>query len=167
MKKTNKGFSLVELIIVIAIMAILAGALAPALIKYINKSRLSTDVQTASSIATACQAAIATESGYDAAVDNDYADGVLLSEIYGHDNACARTIIETISGKSDEEQTAPAPKAKKCLGEDATGAECTDAYNQGDDAAGFKVYIDADANKITIEVGGHQLYPNADTCITG
>ena len=33
----NEGFSLVELIIVIAIMAILAGALAPALIKYIKK----------------------------------------------------------------------------------------------------------------------------------
>ena len=34
MKKTNnKGFSLVELIIVIAIMAILAGAIAPALIR--------------------------------------------------------------------------------------------------------------------------------------
>ena len=43
-KINNKGFSLVELIIVIAIMAILAGALAPQLIKYIDNSRKSTDV---------------------------------------------------------------------------------------------------------------------------
>lgn len=35
----NKGFSLVELIVVIAIMAILAGAVSVALIKYIQKSR--------------------------------------------------------------------------------------------------------------------------------
>ncbi|HAL02696.1 MAG TPA: hypothetical protein DCP07_05005, partial [Lachnospiraceae bacterium] len=35
--KNNKGFSLVELIIVIAIMAILVGVMAPQLIKYIEK----------------------------------------------------------------------------------------------------------------------------------
>lgn len=62
MKKTsNKGFSMVELIIVIAIMAILAAALAPALIKYINKSRLSTDISTGTSIASAASAAMAVE----------------------------------------------------------------------------------------------------------
>lgn len=62
MKKTsNKGFSMVELIIVIAIMAILAAALAPSLIKYINKSRLSTDITTGTSIADAASAAMAVE----------------------------------------------------------------------------------------------------------
>lgn len=60
-KTTNKGFSMVELIIVIAIMAILAAALAPSLIKYINKSRLSTDIQTGTSIVSAATAAMAVE----------------------------------------------------------------------------------------------------------
>lgn len=67
MKKNNKGFSLVELIIVIAIMAILAGALAPALIKYINKSRRSTDVQNADSLRTAIQTALSNPDAADAA----------------------------------------------------------------------------------------------------
>lgn len=43
--KNNKGFSLVELIIVIAIMAILVGVMAPQLIKYIEKTNVSADVQ--------------------------------------------------------------------------------------------------------------------------
>ncbi len=47
----SKGFSLVELIIVIAIMAILAAAIAPALIRYIDKSRHATDVEAADEIA--------------------------------------------------------------------------------------------------------------------
>ena len=57
----NKGFSLVELIIVIAIMAILAGALAPALLKYVAKSRRSSDVSNGQSVASAVDAAMTDE----------------------------------------------------------------------------------------------------------
>lgn len=46
----NKGFSLVELIIVIAIMAVLVGVLAPLFIKYVEQSRRSRDIQTADQI---------------------------------------------------------------------------------------------------------------------
>lgn len=38
-KLGNKGFSLVEIIIVVAIMAVLAAALAPQLVKYIERSK--------------------------------------------------------------------------------------------------------------------------------
>ena len=65
MDKDNKGFSLVELIIVIAIMAILAGAIAPALIRYIDKSRRATDVQTGKSIGKSVDLALNTEKSHD------------------------------------------------------------------------------------------------------
>ncbi|MBQ9277762.1 MAG: type II secretion system protein [Lachnospiraceae bacterium] len=64
-KMNNKGFSLVELIIVIAIMAILAGAIAPALIRYIDKSRKSNDVSSGKTIKTAVETAMGTEDAYE------------------------------------------------------------------------------------------------------
>ncbi len=55
--KNNKGFSLVELIIVIAIMAILVGVMAPQLIKYIEKTNVSSDTQLCDSVRTAIMTA--------------------------------------------------------------------------------------------------------------
>lgn len=64
--KNNKGFSLVELIIVIAIMAILVGVMAPQLIKYIEKTNVSADIQLCKTIKTAMETAAT-----DAAVANE------------------------------------------------------------------------------------------------
>ncbi len=67
--KNNKGFSLVELIIVIAIMAILVGVMAPQLIKYIEKSKVSADTQAADAVHSAILTAmmdpeVVNDSGY-------------------------------------------------------------------------------------------------------
>ncbi len=58
-KTNNKGFSLVELIIVIAIMAVLVGILAPQFIRYVERSRESTDIQNLESVKSAVEAALA------------------------------------------------------------------------------------------------------------
>ncbi|MGN0426422.1 MAG: type II secretion system protein [Agathobacter sp.] len=51
-KGNNKGFSLVELIIVIAIMAILVGIVGTQVIPYINRSKVAKDQQVLSSFLT-------------------------------------------------------------------------------------------------------------------
>ena len=60
MKKTNnKGFSLVELIVVVLIMAIIAVALAPQVMKWVGNSKKATDVQSYDQMVESCQIAIA------------------------------------------------------------------------------------------------------------
>lgn len=54
-RKNNKGFTLVELIIVIAIIAILSAVAAPQYLKYVEKSRLSADKAVAADIVSAAK----------------------------------------------------------------------------------------------------------------
>ena len=61
MKKNNKGFSLVELIVVVLIMAIIAVALAPQVMKWVENSRKSTDCNNYDSVVSAVNIALANE----------------------------------------------------------------------------------------------------------
>ena len=115
----NKGFSLVELIIVIAIMAILAAAIAPALIRYIDKSRRSDDVAAAETLNTATQAAFANEDAYDEVQSQFPSDATstvaLASASEGGEfsmvTGTAATFIEEIN--SSNANKAPSFKYKK------------------------------------------------------
>lgn len=152
MKKTNKGFSMVELIIVIAIMAILAGALAPTLIKYINKSRLSTDVQTGQTIATSITAALAVEQAYDDAKDatNQELSAFLASQGTNMSNE----VTQALGGK------VPKGKSKK----DVNGS----AFNH---VGSFYVTLEVGSSSLKVyysETGNssYEVYPNPGSGMT-
>ena len=55
MKKNNKGFSLVELIVVVLILGILAVAVTPQIMNWIDKSKENKDLSYAGSVATAVE----------------------------------------------------------------------------------------------------------------
>ncbi len=56
MRGNDKGFSLVELIIVITIMAVIVGILAPQFVRYVEQSRESKDLQNIEEIKKAVEA---------------------------------------------------------------------------------------------------------------
>lgn len=83
----NKGFSLVELIVVIAIMAVLMGVLAPTLIGNIEKSRESTDLQNLDTIRGGVVTAMANEKAYKDIMDAMPDSGNIVIHLGGASSA--------------------------------------------------------------------------------
>ena len=73
-KSSKKGFTLVELIVVLVILAVLAAMLVPALTGYINKAREEKEFQAASTVYTAAQALATEEYGKNGYTQNDDKD---------------------------------------------------------------------------------------------
>lgn len=87
-RRIHEGFSLIELIIAIAILVILTGLLAPQFMKYIEKSREAKDMQTLDTIYTGVQGALTNEAA--CAAVKEYADiktGVEISDIVAGSDA--------------------------------------------------------------------------------
>ena len=108
-KMNNKGFSLIELIIVIAIMAILVAIIAPNLTKYLGKSKTKTDAKNLDEVKQQVQNAISDASTDEVAVPTKTitikASGSTVSVTNGDggnfDNIL-KTVLKGTSTKSKE-----------------------------------------------------------------
>ena len=81
-KSTKRGFTLVELIVVIVILAVLAAMLVPALIGYVERARREKDYQAASTVYAAAQAAV-TEAYAKGVIDEQEAQNLTGGATYG------------------------------------------------------------------------------------
>lgn len=148
-KKNNKGFSLIELIIAIAILIILTGMLAPQFMKYIEKSREAKDVQAMDTVYSSLQAALANEDAYDYMVTQANDDNVHTFTVGQFINETSKTAlgveIDSLLGSSDLDLKSKLAKT----GEICFAVQFTE---------GEKVTIkDGEAEKNVYTVGGYEI----------
>lgn len=83
----KKGFSLIEIAIVIAILALLLGVLAPSLLKYVENSRIQKDASEMDEVVNAFQLAMSDSNTFDEAreysITNNYITYTDSSAVYG------------------------------------------------------------------------------------
>lgn len=101
MKKNNKGFSLVELIVVIAIMVVLIAVLGSTILGYVDKSKHAKDIQALDSVKTAVTAYVADAGSVIPAAASSTA-GTTLAELMKNtndkNNVIAPILKETFEG---------------------------------------------------------------------
>ncbi|MEE1077559.1 MAG: type II secretion system protein [Agathobacter sp.] len=132
-KSNNKGFSLVELIIVIAIMAILIGIVGTQVVPYLNKSKVSKDRELMNSFSTAAMTA------YSSNADKVSASGTLTVLVYGtNSDATAATLATEIQKLTYDNKTTIAGKF--------TSNQCKEKVND------IKVTYNFTSKTITVEV---------------
>lgn len=103
LKRKKKGFTLIEMVIVIAIMGILIGLVSPSAMKSIKEARVNSDIANAKSIATAI---IAGQANGDITFDDSAVKKENAKEIVTDES-------DEPDGISEYLQSVPEPKAVK------------------------------------------------------
>lgn len=137
----REGFSLIELIIVIAIMAILIGVVALVVLPYLESSRESTDRAALNEVATAFKSAASINSKYATTVNNTLSSGAKDSSSLDAD---LKKKIESYLEKSLAD-TEKGLSSKNCTGKKF--------YFQKSNK-GFKVFIGASASEAVKDSDG-------------
>lgn len=134
-RENNKGFSLVELIIVIAIMALLAGALAPALLRYVEKTRVRTDEDKAAAL--------------------DDAVTVAMGELGVHDEILSMSLpaeFKFYPGTGFDNSSGKIPNLKSCVEQTIMPSRMyLKSRTYKSPTSYYKVVIDIDGVEVTIE----------------
>lgn len=152
MKKNNKGFSLVELIVVVAIMAVLMTVLAPQLLRYVEQSRLQKDNSAIAEIANAMKIAAADED-INTAVANAGTTGLTIKFASASgDDATGAKVVTYGAGVLDTEVKAIVPSF----------TTASNTYTKSTKNITLTIKIDGSGN-VVVEAGGMITTPNATT----
>lgn len=162
--KNNKGFSLVEMIVVVAILAILVGVAAPILMIYLSKSKVSSDIQLCDSLQTAITIAM---NDPDVINSTDDSSSQVLDIKSGNvvqlDQLTDSLFVDTINGIVGYDVTSVNDNREHCRTKEAktNGVLKIQYYNSafyvwidGSDATGKDAvaYTVADASAITDDI---------------
>lgn len=137
-KNNNKGFSLVELIVVVLILGILAVAVTPQVMKWVDKSKVSTDKDNANALKSSVQTALAEWQGE---------GGTIGSTTYSVNiKDKALTTVSNDWGANDESK-----KIADYIAEITAGDYPDAQYKKYTGDISFKITIEANTGKVKVE----------------
>ena len=150
-KKDNNGFSLVELIIVIAIMAILVGIVGTQVLPYINKSKEAKDLQIINSYSTAAVSAYSMLAG-----EITETTAPLEVDVYTDKSAAGAATLTDKNKLADKIIDLTGYVAKTDLW-DATSKTGKMTSKEGQKITGIKITYDFTNHTVTTEALGTKL----------